>query len=235
MKILLVAATPFELAPTLEHLETQSKKKSFLEFHYRGLQIFPLITGVGGVRTAFAMARFSNMEHIDLAINIGVAGSFNRATSLGTVIEVKEDRFADLGVEEKDGDFTDVYEMGLAQSNDYLHSNGWIINDSNAYESGLEQVRGISVNKVHGTQESVDQIYAKYKADIESMEGAAFFYACKHMDVHCLQVRGISNYVEARNRESWELEKAITQVNKFLKAYLNRLSEATSHTRPFGH
>ena len=198
------------------------------------IQVFPLITGVGGVRTAFALARFSDMEHIDIAVNIGVAGSFNRTLTLGSVVEVKEDRFADLGVEERDGSFTDVYEMGLSQKDDYLHSDCWIKNQNNSLEGKVEQVRGITVNKVHGHEKSIERIADKYHADVESMEGAAFFYACKNMDVTSLQIRGISNYVEPRNRASWQLEKAITNVNSYLIRWIDYLASSRLHTKHFG-
>lgn len=213
MKILLVSATPFEMAPTLEYLESMGAKKSFFEFEYEGKQIFPLVTGVGSMRTAFALARYTEIKEVDVALHIGVAGAFSRKLALGDVVEVEADRMADLGVEEADGKFTDVFEMELAQANDYLHQGGWIMNTEIVYHTGLPKVRGLTVNTVTGTQASIDALQAKYSADIETMEGAAFLYACKSMDVKHLALRGISNYVEPRNRVGWQLEDAINNVN----------------------
>ena len=48
---------------------------------------------------------------------------------------------------------------------------------------------------------------------IESMEGAAFFYACKIARIPCLQIRSISNYVERRNKASWDILLAIKTLN----------------------
>lgn len=213
MKILIVAATPYEIAPTLAHLEQAGEKKSLWEFTYAGHTILPLITGVGMMHTAFALARLPQIKEVDLAINVGIAGALNTSLALGDVVEVLSDRLADLGVEEADGSFTDVYEMGLAGEHDSVINNGWI-NHLPPTSTDLQKVTGLTLNKVTGTEASAQALRDKYKADIETMESAAFLYACKAMDVKAIAIRGISNYVEQRNRDSWQLEQAIDNVNK---------------------
>lgn len=153
------------------------------------------------------------VKEVDLAIQMGVAGSFQSDLALGTVVEVTSDRFADLGVEEADGSFTDVYEMDLCEKDGYPFEDGWLKPGKQVLKSGLKEVRSLTVNKVHGHELSIDRITKKYNADIESMEGAAFFYACRLMDVRCMQIRAISNRVEPRNRAAWELAKAIDNLN----------------------
>lgn len=213
MKILLVAATPYELGPTLEHLEAHGTQLSFWETSYRGHTIVTLITGVGMMHTAFAMARYTAMPEVDIAINVGVAGAIDRSLDKGSVVEIIQDRLADLGVEEADGSFTDVYELGLASEHDAAISGGWV-NNIPPITTNLRKVSGLTVNTVTGATSSIDRLTSKYVADVETMEGAAFLYACKTMDVKCLAIRGISNYVEPRDRAGWELEKAITSVNR---------------------
>lgn len=213
MKILLVAATPYEIAPTLAHLEQAGEKKSLWEFSYAGHTILPLVTGVGMMHTAFALARLPQIQEVDLAINVGIAGALDRTLQIGSVVEVLQDRIADLGVEEADGTFTDVYEMDLASEHDSVISDGWI-SHLPPVTTDLRKVTGLTVNKVTGTTASVQALKQKYTAEIETMESAAFLYACKAMDVKCLALRGISNYVEERNREAWNIDLAIDNVNK---------------------
>jgi futalosine hydrolase len=50
---------------------------------------------------------------------------------------------------------------------------------------------------------------------IESMEGAAFFYACRQAGVPCMQIRAVSNYVEKRNRDNWQIGLAVKNLNTF--------------------
>ena len=45
------------------------------------------------------------------------------------------------------------------------------------------------------------------------MEGAAVFKVCKEMKVPCIQIRSISNKVERRNKENWDLDLAISNLN----------------------
>jgi len=103
MKILIATATSLELTPFLEHLEKNGSKKSFFEYEYKEHSIFPLVTGVGALHTAFALARFTEIKNIDLAINAGLCGAIDKSLHLGDVLEIDQDRFADLGVEEADG------------------------------------------------------------------------------------------------------------------------------------
>ena len=50
---------------------------------------------------------------------------------------------------------------------------------------------------------------ALYNPDVESMEGAAFMYACLTFGQPFAQVRAVSNVVERRNRAAWNLPEAI--------------------------
>ena len=119
MKILIVSATTFEIAPLLQYLDNNAEKQSFFEYKYNGNNIYPLVTGIGALNTSFGLSRYNDIEKTDVVINVGLAGSYHESIALGTVVEVYSDRFADLGVEEKDGSFTDVFELGLTNENQF--------------------------------------------------------------------------------------------------------------------
>ncbi len=223
MKILIVSATSYEIAPLIRYMDEHAQKPSFFEYEYQGHSLYPLVTGVGSLMTSFAMARYSDIMNVKVAVNVGLAGSFRPSLALGDVVEVAKDKFADLGVEEADGSFTDVYQLGLADKDRYPSTNGWIVNDKPKYDPRLPKVRGITVNKVHGHQSSIDSIRSKYDADLESMEGAGFMYACKTMDVDHHQLRAISNMVEPRNKENWQIAKAIDNLNMHLITFVDQI------------
>ena len=46
------------------------------------------------------------------------------------------------------------------------------------------------------------------------MEGAAYMYACKMLELNGFQIRAVSNYIEDRNRANWEIEKALENLEK---------------------
>lgn len=213
MKILLVAATRPEIAPLLKTRKPGSKKGAVSTYRAGRHTIDVLITGVGMTATAFQMGKTLSRKY-DLAINAGIAGSFRRFIPPGTVVHVVTDCFGDLGVE--DGKkFLTAHEIGLVDKSAHTLS-------ESGYKKplGLIAVRGITVNTVHGEVKSIRKVLNKFDPDIESMEGAAFFLACGLEKVPCIQVRAISNYVEKRNREKWQMGLAIKNLNLFLEKFL---------------
>ncbi|HEX8376859.1 MAG TPA: futalosine hydrolase [Pedobacter sp.] len=208
MKILLVAATEFEIKPSIMHLNEHGSGRILIK---------ELITGVGMTATAYALGRELALNKYDLVINAGVAGAFDRSLELGEVVTVKSDNFMELGAE--DGDkFLTIDELGFGRGGIKP-----LINYENEVVDSLKNVRAVTVNKVHGNDESIYSTVSRLNPDVESMEGAAFFYACNQANLPCLQVRGVSNYVERRNRESWNMALAINNLNSFLIDFLNQL------------
>lgn len=212
-KILFVAATGFEVAPLQLLLEEHFEKKQPYHYKKNQVEVMLLITGVGLTATAFALGRILSQTTFDLVINLGVAGTFNQNLKIGEVVEVVAEQFGDLGVEEANGSFTNVFDMGLTDGTTFPFVDNQMINPYLEFNL-LKKVKGLTVNKVHGFAESIDRIQKKYNVDVESMEGAAFFYSCLLSEVQFLEIRAISNHVEPRNRENWNLPLAIENINQ---------------------
>ena len=117
-----------------------------------------------------------------------------------------------------------LHDMQWEEEDTYPYKNGWLDNNDTKHELGLPKVNGITVNKVHGAQDSINSIKGKYNAHTESMEGAAFMLFCKFNDLTFHQVRSISNYVEPRNKDAWEIELAIDNLNKTVLEFIKNLS-----------
>lgn len=223
MKILFVSATPFEIGPLRQHLQEHFWPHSETHFQKEELEVKLLVAGIGMTLTAFNLGGLFAKQRFDLAVNVGIAGAFNRSLKIGDVVNVTSERFADLGVEEADGRFTDVHELGLVDVNAAPFSEGELLKTDAGFDF-LPKAKGLTVNKVHGFQPSIDALRSKYEADVESMEGAAFFLACLLAGQPFLQIRSISNYVEPRNREAWDLPKAIGNLNEVLIEMLETFS-----------
>lgn len=201
MKILLVAATQPEIQPLLKYF---GDEKPF----------DVLITGVGMVATAFALGNQFAQKKYDLAINLGIAGSFDRSLVLGEVVQVEADTLSELGAED-DSDFLPIETLGFGES---------IFKPIDAMLFlPVKKVRAITVNTVHGKENSIQKITDRLKPQLESMEGAAFFYACKNSMVPSVQIRSVSNYVEKRNRENWKIGLAVQNLNDFAIELLKKL------------
>jgi futalosine hydrolase len=163
-----------------------------------------LITGVGMVATAAQVARRLAGGPYDVALNLGVCGSFDPALGPGTVVHVVSDRLAELGAEDGDA-FLTLRDLKL-------EGDAEVVNDApppNAALRALPAVRGITVNTVHGNERTIDAVVRRCQPQVESMEGAAFMYACALSGVPFAQVRAVSNVVERRNRAAWRLDDAV--------------------------
>ena len=71
----------------------------------------------------------------------------------------------------------------------------------------------MTVNKVTGTKSSIASLQQDYDVDLETMEGAAFYYCCNLHRIEAAQIRAVSNYVEPRNKNNWEIPMAIEALN----------------------
>lgn len=221
MKILIVSATPFEIGPITSFLQQNFEPIAENHFRKNDFEVSLLVTGVGLVQTTYHLSQALFQEKYDLLINAGIAGAINQDLKIGDVLQVVKESFADLGVEESDGSFTSVMQLGLIEENDFPFSNGVLKNKAADAFQFLPKAHGISVNKVHGSSDSIQQLKARTQADIESMEGAAFFYTALMSKLPFLQIRSISNYVEPRNKDNWDIPLAIQNLNGVLKEILS--------------
>ena len=171
-------------------------------------EIDVLITGVGMVATAAWTSRALIQSPYDLALNLGVCGSFDTFIDLGTVVHVTSDRLAELGAE--DGDrFLTLADLELSGESEFVNLDP----PSNPEIDSLPAVTAITVNTVHGSERSIAAMAERFNPQVESMEGAAFMSACLIHKLPFAQVRAVSNLVERRNRASWKIGEAIRNLN----------------------
>ena len=185
-----------------------------------------LVTGVGGISTAWSMKQWLDNNILpDLAINAGIAGSFSRILGKGDVVMPVSDCFADLGIE-IDGKFKTLDEAGFSDRNAHPFEDGLILMKNRYFEkfSGVcPTVKSVTVNTATGSPASMERIIEKYNPDIETMEGATFFYICSREKIPFLALRAISNYVEPGRRSSWEINLALRNLAGKLGEILNIL------------
>lgn len=217
MNILLVSATGLEIAPFLKAIGAETDGSIISTHVYKNHTIDVLFTGVGMAQTAFYLGKYLNKNY-DLAVNAGICGSFSRFIKLGDVVNVNEDYFADLGAED-DEKFLSVLELNLPGAYYVRNENPF----RNELVMDLKAARGVTVNTTHGNEASIKKLTSRLQADIESMEGAAFLWACNQVKVKCVQVRSVSNYVEKRDKSKWEIPMAVKSINDFLLKLISSL------------
>jgi futalosine hydrolase len=218
-KILYVTATDSEANHLRKLLEMRQ---------IPGLQVSTdlsiLVTGVGSVPTAWSMQHWIALNgKPDLAVNGGIAGSFNDQISVGDVVMPVSDCFADAGIENREN-FITLFESGLSGADEFPFRNGLLYADSIYIErlkTKIKPVTAITVNTATGSENTRNRLMKKFNPDIETMEGATFFYICCREKIPFLALRAISNRVEARDTKKWDISLALNNLSeKFMEILL---------------
>lgn len=215
--ILIVSATRMEVEPLMKQYGiVANKKEGFYAAPNHPIAV--LITGVGMVNTAYYLGTYSQ-HSFDYFLNMGIAGAFNRNCKLGEVVLVKEDTFSEMGAE-NGNEFIPYGEMSLGGTNRYVDKS----EINSALLSSLRKVKAITVNTVHGNEATINKVMDLFHPDIESMEGAAFFRAFVDLQANVFQIRAVSNYVEKRDTDKWNIPLAVKNLNDFAIAFVNELN-----------
>jgi len=218
MRILIVGATPFEVSPLTARLRYVSASgMRSASYTFRSHEVDVLTTGVGMVATAAWCSRAFAAEHYDLALNVGLCGSFDSSISPAMVVHVTADRIVELGAE--DGErFLTVHEMQLLGEDEFPFKAGLLVNAAPPSIGPLQRLRSvasITVNTVHGNERTIAAVRGRFSPQVETMEGAAFMYASLIAGVPFAQVRAVSNVVERRNRAAWKIEESIDALTEW--------------------
>ena len=212
MRILVVTATEGEVAPLAASLTPAAGRSSRLKsYTHECHAVDVLTTGVGAVATATWCSGVFARERYDLVLNAGVCGSFRPALPPGTVVHVTTDRLADLGAEDGDA-FLSVHDLQLMDEDEFPFTRGRLVNSVPPRTAALDTLPigdAITVNTAHGNDATIARAVERYNPHVESMEGAAFMYACLVHGVPFAQLRAVSNIVERRNRATWKLPEAV--------------------------
>jgi futalosine hydrolase len=211
-KILYVTATSPEA-------DTLNKAIELIAGSKESFEISQLVTGVGAAATAWALKEWIAVNgKPDLAINAGIAGSYNEELKVGDVVMPYSDCFADVGIEDK-GNFITLFEAGLMNANQMPYKDGLLYSDRvyvNKLRGIIKPVKAITLNTGTGSEISRAKWLEKFNPDIETMEGATFFYICTLEKIPFLAIRAISNKVEPRNKNNWNIALALNNLSEKL-------------------
>ena len=221
MEVLIVSATFLEIKNVITDLKFNKISDNLYHVNFENQSIDILITGIGIAFTVYALTKTLSKKQYNLVINTGIAGSLSGKLKIGDLVQVTSEEFADLGIR-SESSFSTLFEMGFIDKNTYPFSDTKLKNNSfqNTFTTNIQQVKGITVNTVNGNKNEIENIKNKFNADIESMEGAAFFYVCLMEKVPFIEIRAISNYVEERNKENWNIPLAINNLTTMIKKIL---------------
>jgi len=209
MRILITAAEEEELITFRQAYNSLSKNQQF------PLEIIWMLTGIGTTSASYRITKMLNTDarNFDLAVNIGIAGSFSPDFPIGTVARIEKEYFGDLGFETFSG-FQTLFEYNILDQNTHPFKNGALFApelDPAIEEamSGYNRATSVTVQTVSGLPERTAWLSQSYQPHIESMEGAAFFYVCALEKIPFIELRSVSNIVGERDRSKWDIPLAL--------------------------
>lgn len=226
MRVLIVAESVREVSKLAEELTFVHQIEPHLKsYSLYNIHVDILVTGLGSAFMTYHLTKTLNMINYDLAINVGLAGSFDHFLEQGFVVNVIQEQFADLGIQHKSNFYT-LAEEELMDDNAFPFADGKMHSIGNFELDEVEAlipVKGITLNTLHSDPKWISKIRDKFDPEVETMTGAAFFYACLNEKVPFIQIRSISHFVEIRRIESWNIPNAIESLTETTLNILNEM------------
>jgi futalosine hydrolase len=195
-----------------------------------------VIGGLGAVNTACALTREIAANPPSLVIQAGIAGAYVPAgVPVGSVVLASEEMYGDVGVITPAGWLpADAIGIPLVEARDgqparfnQFPCNPDLVARAAAIGGGaIARVgRFLTLAQVTGVASVGDELYRRFNALCESMEGAPAAHVCAIYGIPFLEVRGISNLVEDRNREAWRVQDAAAAAQRVVQHLLGRCDE----------
>ena len=199
------------------------------------LPVTVCLSGVGKINAAAATAVLVGHLRPRLVINTGCAGAYaGSGLGVGDLAVASNEVLGDEGV------MTSAGWLGLQQMNmpcftkgEDRYFNEIPLSDRAADKAvrlanycGVNLTRGtfVTVSTCSGTVQQGELFSRRFGGICENMEGAAVALTCLRYGVDCLEIRGISNLVEERNMNRWDIPLAVDAAQRFVLKYLEEMA-----------
>ncbi len=228
MKLLITSSTKFEVENIANYLkiDISNNNQNFWTTDFLNNRISILVSGIGTFQTMYNLLENLQENEYDFILNIGICGSFTKSLPIGTVVNITEEQFGDFGIN-NNGNFISMFETKFIDSNIPPFSDGKLINKSYQnkikIDDNIKNVHSITVNTASGEKEQINNLIKTYNVEVENMEGASFFYVCMKKNIPFLEIRSISNLVEPRNNENWQIMSAVSKLTDAIKIIIFEL------------
>ncbi|MCX5717352.1 MAG: futalosine hydrolase [Nitrospirae bacterium] len=241
--IVLISATEKESRAILKTLR-RIKDKSLALPVYQGkigkTNIIYIISGIGKTNAAYAATLLIEKFSPSAVINFGIGGAYPSANlRAGDIAIADREIYGDEGLWLKDGFHkADAIGIPLLKKGRKKYFNEFPL-DKNLVKKAIKVIspnppllkggRGdyriesgafITVSTVTGTDRRAREIEKRFNAICENMEGAAVAHVCAMYGIPMLEIRGISNIVEDRDRSKWDIKTAAENCQRAVLVFL---------------
>jgi futalosine hydrolase len=220
MSLLITAATDFEMQAFSSAMEEVAADRL-------------LVTGIGPVETTLSLTcRLHKLTgQLTGVVNFGIAGSYpdNPVNSPAAMLDIclaEQEVLGDLGICLKDS-FERFAVSGLQVEDNFVMDQILLSQAGQALTgAGIVYRIGVfvTVNAASGTRQRGRILAREFSGLCENMEGAAVARVCQQFALPCLEVRCISNLVEDRNLEKWQLKQAVAGAGRAVAVIVKALT-----------
>jgi len=169
-----------------------------------------LVTGIGPVEAAAALAAALARKTYRLVVNAGIAGAFDGSARIGDGVIVAEETM-ELALE---SGATLMLPHGI-ELVDRASSDPGLVAQLNA--KGFKALRGVTVSRVTATETTARRL-AELGAQIETMEGFAVLRAAQRAGIRAIELRGISNRCGDRDASEWNFAAGVAGLQSIVRA-----------------
>ena len=236
--IIVTAATARELSLLRDSLDGGGRIiAGHREIHdgiLAGRRVCLAATGIGKVNAASTATAI--LEHYDpeILINTGCAGAYaGSGLAVGDLAVATVEILGDEGVMLADG-WRSLELIGIPSLSrngvDYYNHfpmTRWAIDKAChvAETNGIKLRQGafVTVSTASGSDERGNDLFDRFGAACENMEGAAAAQVAASYGVDFMEIRGISNMVEDRNLSRWDIPRAVEAAQRFILHFIAAL------------
>jgi futalosine hydrolase len=215
--VLLAVAAPKEMDAVLAGLGVSMLvPPAPWQVHAVRPRVHVMLTGVGKVNAAGAVAARLDPARHAAVLSVGIAGALDSSLPIGTALAAQACIYADEGLGTPEG-FVSCAAMGFPalaglSSNDIPVDGA--IQRALAPFARLERIATVST--CSGTDALRDQVRQRTGAAAEAMEGAAVAHVALRLGVPAGELRVISNTTGDRPRQQWNLPAAFAALAQVL-------------------
>lgn len=228
MRILICPAEQEELDCAIQALRLYESKIA------GKFQVDFMLTGIGTTSACYRVTKkiveaSSDGNPYALAINIGIAGSYDlEAFPIGSTALVEKEFFGDLGFMTASG-FLTLFDSKTLDANLFPFKDGALemlplpefFNDiAKSYKRAV----GVTIQTITGEEKTIGRLIDKYSPQIETMEGAGFFYVCLNEYVKFMEIRSVSNRVGEEDTSKWDTPKALEALKEAMKEFFRQIA-----------
>lgn len=218
-EIVVLSATGFEQEVLREEVEEavgqQVAGREWVSGRVGGEEVLLVATGIGAVNTSHALTCVLQARRPAWVLQIGVGGAYPQSgLGVGDLALACEENYGDLGVRTEEGwqggevIGIPVLDGDVVRYNNFPLDGAWV-QQAAAILPDARVGPFVTVQECSGTDALGLERGERFGALCENMEGAAAAHLCALYGVPFVEVRVMSNIVEKRDREQWDLPLAV--------------------------